>query len=60
MAGDGTINTDGAQPRPFEFEFREQSKFAIKAPNGKYIKGEQNGSFSATGVDVTKAALWEY
>lgn len=54
------INVDSPQPKPFMFEFSAQSKFAIKAPNGKYIKGEQNGIFSAKTDTITKAALWEY
>lgn len=58
-AGDGSINADSSEPRPFQFELCGQSRFFVKADNGQYIKGEQNGIFSAT-VDLSKATKWEY
>lgn len=36
------------------------NRMAIKAANGCYIQGHQNGSFSATGKEIGKASLWEY
>ena len=60
VGSDGLISCDSVDPIPFRFEFAEQSKFAIKAPNGMYIKGEQNGQFSAKSSEISKAALWEY
>ena len=58
---DASISADGAEPEPFQFEFQPQpSKFAIKASNGKYIVGEQNGTFVAKASDISNAALWEY
>ena len=54
------INTDSSAPKAFKFHFKGQSKFGIQAPNGMYIKGEQNGIFSAKSGDIGKAELWEY
>lgn len=45
----------------FFFEFHELSKFAIRAEsNGKLIKGEQSGLFTANGDEVSKDTLWEF
>jgi hypothetical protein len=55
---DGNVTADQAAPQPFIFELRGQSKMAIKAPNGCYIRGEQNGIMSAKSMEVT--SLWEY
>ena len=60
VGSDALINCDSVDPIPFRFEFAEQSKFAIRAPNNMYIKGEQNGQFSAKSSEISKAALWEY
>lgn len=57
---DGNVNADQTSPQPFIFELRGQSKMAIKAPNGCYIRGEQNGIMSAKSQDREKAAMWEY
>jgi len=56
----GNLNADQSAPQPFFIELRGHSKMAIKAPNGNYIKGEQNGIMSALGSDLKKATLWEY
>ncbi|XP_072167709.1 fascin-like [Diadema setosum] len=51
----------GASQGLFFFEFHELSKFAIRAEsNGKLIKGEQSGLFTANGADVTRDTLWEF
>jgi fascin 1/2 len=60
VADDASIAVAGNEPQNFRFEFREHSKFAIKAPNGRYLKGEQNGSLSANGDEISNATLWEY
>jgi len=58
--GEGNINADRPDPQPLIIELRGQSKMAIRAPNGHYIKGEQNGIMSAKSSDLQKATLWEY
>ena len=57
--GDGHINSDGSEPTPFHLEMRKQSRFTIRAANGRYLKGEQNGTVKAN-VDLDKATHWEY
>ena len=57
---EGMVNADSAEPHPFICEMRTQSRFAIKAPNGCYIKGEQNGIFCAKTAEWQKATMWEY
>lgn len=62
VESDGSLNANDSNPKPFIFEFRAHSKMAIKAPNGCYIRGEQNGIMSAksTEFDKNKTVIWEY
>ncbi|XP_013420441.1 fascin [Lingula anatina] len=60
VTSDGSIAAENATPYKFILELREHSKFAIKAENGCYLKGEQNGIFSATGTEINANTLWEY
>jgi len=62
VESDGNICANQASPQPFIFEFRAHSKMAIKAPNGCYVRGEQNGIMSATSkeFDRNKTVMWEY
>lgn len=62
VEGDGSISASQTAPQPFIFEFRAHSKMAIKAPNGCYIRGEQNGIMSAKSkeFDRNKTVMWEY
>jgi len=61
-----TVDRDGvavssASPVNFYFEFVERSKFLIKhADSGKYLEGEQNGGFRASGSASNANTLWEY
>jgi len=52
------VNAD--EPDLFTMEFVEHSKFVIRAPNGSYLQGQQNGSFTATGKAVDASTLWEF
>lgn len=47
-------------PTEFKFEFCEQSVIRIRAPNGCYLKGGQNGLMRAVAEDRASATLWEY
>lgn len=58
--GEGNVNADSDAPQPFLLEMRKQSRFVIKAPNGNYIKGEQNGITTAKSSELAKATYWEY
>ena len=57
---DGGLRANNSDPQPFIFELRGLSRFSIKAPNGCYMKGEQNGIVSAKSADLAGATLWEY
>lgn len=46
---------------PFFLEFVEESKVMIKhADSGKYLEGEQNGGFKASGSSKNINTLWEF
>jgi len=58
---DGSLNAVSSQPQqPFIIELRGHCKLALRATNGCYVRGEQNGSVSATAAEPVKTALWEY
>ena len=52
----------GDAPTEFFVEIRAHTRMCIlSAQNGQYIKGEQNGAFTATGGQTVSAStLWEY
>ena len=60
--GEGNVNLSGNSEdcTTFQFEFREHTKVCIKAGNGKYLRGESNGAFTADGEKPAKNTLWEY
>ncbi len=60
IESDNTLSINGDQPTDFFFELRATSRMIIMAPNGKFLKGQQNGSFSATGDSIAPNTLWEY
>lgn len=39
------ITVSGAEPDLFTMEFVEHSKLLLKAPNGNYVQGSQNGGY---------------
>ena len=61
IEGDNTISVNGDTAVDFFFELRAHTHMCIIAPNGQYVKGAQNGQFSATGgTSVASSVLWEY
>ncbi|CAH1273843.1 fascin-2-like [Branchiostoma lanceolatum] len=60
MEGENNVAMSSEGGTDFLIELREHSKFCIRAPNDKYLRGEQNGQFRATGTEVNKDTLWEY
>ena len=61
IEADSTISVNGDSPIDFFFELRVHTHMCIVAPNGQYLKGEQNGAFTANGgTEVKDATLWEY
>lgn len=57
---DNTLSINGDSPTDFFFEIRAPSRMVIIAPNGKFLKGQQNGGFTATGDSIGSNTLWEY
>lgn len=57
---DNKVTADGDEPELFTLEFVAYTHFLIRAVNGSYLKGEQNGSFTATGTSASANTLWEY
>lgn len=55
-----TISASSEERQPFQFEFRGLTRISIKAPNGLYLRGEQNGTLTASSSTVTKDCLWEF
>jgi fascin 1/2 len=61
-----TVDQDGvaataSSPVDFYFEFSKRSKVLIKhAESGRYLEGEQNGGFKATGSAENINTLWEF
>jgi len=61
-----TVDQDGVSctastPTDFFFEFAKRSQVLIKhAESGKYLEGEQNGGFKATGSSETIDTMWEF
>ena len=61
LEADGTLTTTGTQPTDFFFELKVHTHMCIIAPNGQYIKGAQNGGFTASGGNtVNNSTLWEF
>lgn len=57
---EGYICSDSPRPEPFYFQLRAQSKMVVRASNGCYLKGEQNGILLAKVTELEKATMWEY
>ena len=56
-----TISVNADTPVDFYFELRAHTQLCIMAPNGQYVKGVQNGGFSASGgTSIASSVLWEY
>jgi fascin 1 len=49
------------EPHTFSFQFQNRTQMAIRAANGKYLRGEQNGTVKADADDASAStSLWEY
>ena len=61
IEGDNVLSVNGDAPIDFHFELRAHTHMCIMAPNGQYLKGVQNGGFTASGgTSVASNVLWEY
>lgn len=60
VADDGSVMADGSAKSAFTLQCRDNRTLTIRADNGCYIKGEQNGLFRATVHEMEPSVLWEY
>ena len=61
IEGDSSISVNGDSPIDFFLELRAHTHMCIMAPNGQYVKGQQNGGFTAAGgTSINSSVLWEY
>lgn len=47
-------------PTKFQFQFCGHSRMAIRAPNGCFLKGEQNGHITAAATEIDPTSQWEF
>lgn len=59
IGADSLVYSEDA-PTKFIFQFCGGSMMAIKAPNGCYLKGEQNGQIKAVATEIDASSLWEF
>lgn len=59
VADDTMVHADATGSK-FQFQFCGGSMMAIRAPNGSFLKGEQNGLFKANGTEIGATTLWEF
>ncbi|XP_060080107.1 protein singed-like [Ylistrum balloti] len=60
ISEDGHVSADGDEPTHFKIEFHKQTSIYIKGPNGRYLKGEQNGNFRVIGEESGPDTAWEF
>ncbi|EDO44834.1 predicted protein [Nematostella vectensis] len=62
VEGDGSISVSGEANSAdlFEIFLERRNYLCIKAKNGAYLRGQQNGVFNANGKSIAKDSLWEY
>lgn len=60
IESDKTLSMNGDSPTIFHLELKALSRMLIKDADGNMLKGEQNGSFTATGKEIGGNTLWEY
>ncbi|CAF3821814.1 unnamed protein product, partial [Rotaria magnacalcarata] len=61
ILNDLSICVSGCEPSKFALELcPSHSRVVIKAPNGMYLRAEQNGSIQATCQNSRQATQWEF
>lgn len=57
---DGFFTANGDSPLDFHLELVKHTHFCVRAPNGKYLRGEKNGTLTSSGTEINQDTLWEY
>lgn len=60
VGDDNMVYLDESNSSKFQFQFCGLSMMAIRAPNGRYLCGEQNGLFKATAEEINATSKWEF
>ena len=61
ILNDLTISVTGCEPSKFALELcSAHSRVVIKAPNGMYLRAEQNGTIQATCQQSRQATQWAF
>jgi hypothetical protein len=61
ISNDLNISVTAHEPSKFAFELcSSHSRIVIKAPNGMYLRAEQNGSIRASCQHSRQATQWEF
>ncbi|KAM9832187.1 fascin-2b [Neosynchiropus ocellatus] len=56
----GLVCSDGELPEGFSLALLEHGRLAIRAKNGKYLRGDPGGTLKADGLHLSRSTLWEY